>query len=116
MGTNYYLYNDRNRAERETEDFHIGKSSCGWVFHFESHNKPEIKTVEAMREYTKLGFIYDEYGVEHTYADFWRRVENTKKAYCGRKPYVLDDPENPEPHLFKRWEDEGYCFSEGEFC
>ena len=109
------MYFSRERAKLMTEDFHIGKRSAGWVFHFEAHNNPKITTVREMKKYTRIGFIYDEYGREYTYNGFWQLVEDTKEPYFDRDPYVLDDPENPEPAWFKRWEDEGFCFSEGEF-
>lgn len=115
MGTNYYLYRSRAEAELELDGFHIGKNSAGWVFHFEAYDNPNIKTVNAMKAFTRLGYIYDEYGTEYTYEEFWKIVEESKELYYGREPYILDDPENPEPHWFKRWEDEGFCFSEGEF-
>ena len=115
MGTNFYMYFSRDRAQLMTEDFHIGKRSAGWVFHFQAHEKPNIKTVRGMRKYTRLGFIYDEYGREYSYDEFWLEVERTKKCTDGISPLILEDPENPEPVWFKRWEDEGFCFSEGEF-
>ena len=115
MGTNFYLHFHRSDIECNIEGIHIGKNSAGWVFHFEAQSRPLIRDVKAMKALTKLGFIYDEYGKEYTYNDFWQLVEDTKEPYFGRDPYVLNDPENPEPAWFKRWEDEGFCFSEGEF-
>ena len=116
MGTNFYLHFHRSDIENGIEGFHIGKRSAGWVFHFEAHDKPVVKTVSAMRALTKLGFIYDEYDREYTYEQFWQEVEDTKKPWFGKAPYVLEDLENPEPLLFPCWEDEGFAFTEGDFC
>lgn len=116
MGTNYYLHYNRNVTKENVESgLHIGKRSAGWVFHFQAHDNPKIDRVWTYRKLTKTGFIYDEYGIEHSYKDFWEGVEFTKEPFNGEEPYVLDDPNNPEPAWFKRWEDEGYCFSEGDF-
>lgn len=118
IGTNYYLcYKRGSDAENIDSGLHIGKNSAGWVFNFQAHYKPEIKTVRTWKKLTRAGFIYNEYGVELTYEEFWTDiVEGSKKKYYGRDPYVLEDPENPEPHLFGCWEDEGFAFSEGDFC
>lgn len=116
MGTNYYLYMNRTDAQIEKDGYHIGKNSAGWVFQFEAYNRPLIKTVQAMRAFTKLGFIYDEYGRECTYEDFWQIVEESKEPYYGRDPYVLIDPDYPKEDISNSWEDEGLVFTEGEFC
>ena len=118
IGTNYYLCFKRDPSEENIDSgLHIGKNSAGWVFCFQAHNKPEIKTVRTWKKLTKAGFIYNEYGEELTYDDFWYDiVAGSKEDYYGRKPYVLNDPEHPEPHLFGSWEDEGFAFSEGDFC
>ena len=116
MGTNFYLHFHRSDVELGKEGIHIGKNSCGWVFHFEAHNNPCLKTVKDMKAFTKLGFIYDEYEVEHTYEGFWDIVARSKESFNGRAPYVLEDPEHPEPPIFPSWEDEGFAFTEGDFC
>lgn len=118
MGRNFYLYFNRKKGEEGTEEFHIGKRSAGWVFHFQAHARPNIRTVEEMRKYTKLGFIYDEYGIEHTYEDFWKAVERTKENFNGEPPYVLTDPSEEPQSSFSEdelWEDEGFAFSSWDF-
>ena len=116
MGTNYYLYMNRTDAELKRNGFHIGKNSAGWVFQFEAYQHPLIKTVKAMKAFTRLGFIYDEYDREHTYEDFWQTVEESKEPYYGRAPYVLTDPDYPNESTLNSWEDEGFAFTEGDFC
>ena len=117
MGTNYFLHFSRNDVERGIEGVHIGKQSCGWVFHFQAHNNPKIRSVQNMKAFTKLGFIYDEYEKEYTYEEFWKMVEHSKDLYIdGSSPYILCDPEYPEEVIPNSWEDEGLAFSEGDFC
>ena len=84
------------------------------MFHFEAYESPQLKTVKAMRDLTKLGFIYDEYGREVTYEEFWNIVEESKLPQCGHEPYVLTDPDYPDEGVYG-YEDEGFAFSEGDF-
>ena len=100
------------------EGMHIGKRSCGWVFCFQAYEKPKIKTVKQMKKVTFNGFIYDEYGEEFTYQDFWDLVEDTKVPdEDGKKKYVLIDPNYPHQiSPFNEWEDEGFAFTMGDFC
>ncbi len=119
MGTNFYLHQYRlNKHDYPDTGFHIGKRSCGWVFHFEAHERPHVKTVEEMRQQTFNGYIYDEYGTEYTYEQFWKEVEETKEPDVdGRPNYVLVDPEYP--HVISpsvEWEDEGFAFTLSDFC
>lgn len=119
MGTNFYLFNRRVERDLGLEGQHIGKRSCGWVFHFQAYPELNVRTVEDWRTLTKTGFIYDEYGVEYTYNEFWLLVKETKKAYNDRAPYVLSDPNNELLDKFaeeESWEDEGFAFSSWEFC
>ena len=117
MGTNYYVYMNRTDAELEKDGLHVGKNSAGWVFQIEAHDYPKIKNVNGMKAFTKLGFIYDEYGDEITYEDFWKLVEGTKELLeDGTAPYVLIDPHYPQDSVLNSWEDEGFAFTEGDFC
>ena len=88
MGTNYYLYRSRAEAELELDGFHIGKNSAGWVFHFEAHEYPTLKTVQDYKEFLKEGFIYNEYDEEVSYKKFWEIVKYSKGNYYG-KPHIL---------------------------
>lgn len=116
MGSNYYAFDERIT---ETTDFneglHIGKNSCGWVFHFESHYKPKLKTVQDYREFLKEKVIYDEYDREISYEEFWSIVEDSKKLFNGSPPYVLIDPNYPNDYTRDSWVDEGFAFTESEF-
>lgn len=81
MGTNYYLHYKRiDNVNDHHSDFHIGKNSCGWVFSFQVH-KGKAENLSQMKEYTKIGYIYDEYGVEIPYKKFWDIVEHSKEPY-----------------------------------
>ena len=117
MGTNYYLYMSRYKQELDIEGVHIGKNSWGWVFHFNAISAPQVKTVADMKAFTKMGFIYDEYGREITYQDFWEMVEETKEPMPdGRAKYVLVDPNYPHELTTDSWEDKGFAFTEGDWC
>lgn len=116
IGTNYYLLKKRIKSTSDLDKgMHIGKSSCGWVFHFQAF--PKIKKVKQMKKVTLDGYIYNEYGEEFTYRDFWYLVESTKIPDENGKKYVLVDPRYP--HVlspFDEWEDEGFAFTMGDFC
>lgn len=115
MGTNYYVLNKRiNNMEDLDSGLHIGKNSCGWVFHFEARYKPKLKTVQDYKSYLKEGYIYNEYGTELTYDEFWEVVESSKELFNGEPPYVLADPNYPHESPYG-YEDEGFAFSEGDF-
>ena len=117
MGTNFYLLKKRlKRTEDLDNGMHIGKRSCGWVFQFQGY--PKIKKVKQMRKVTFDGYIYDEYGDEYTYKDFWDLVEETKVPdEDGKKKYVLDDPNYPRTlYALTEWEDEGFAFTLEDFC
>ena len=113
MGTNWYLFNTRAGQEAGFEGMHIGKRSCGWVFHFQAYPELNIRTVKDWKFHTKMGFIYDEYGDEYTYDKFWKIVEETKEPDDGMQPTILYYPENNDRNW---WEDEGFSFSSYEFC
>ena len=114
MGTNYYWFKEEpDEKEDVLTGLHIGKNSCGWVFNFEAHSSPKLRTVQDYREFLKEGYIYDEYAREISYNEFWDIVESSKELFNGEPPYVLVDPNYPhEPYGY---EDEGFAFSEGDF-
>lgn len=99
---------------------HIGKISGGWVFHFQAHNFPELKTVAQYRKLLKKGFIYNEYDEKISYKNFWIIVESS----------LMPDPWDPEPpYSFKNlpkdevpsvtgvveWTDDDFMFTLNEF-
>ncbi len=82
MGTNYYLVKPEKRCEACGHVFghdhstyvHIGKSSVGWHFGFDSR---EHKTVEAWRDFinkwvSEGGWVCDEYHRNADSEDTWR--------------------------------------------
>ena len=117
MGTNYYAINKRiDNIEDLDLGLHIGKNSCGWVFNFEAHSNPELKSIQNYKDYLKEKFIYDEYAREIPYKEFWEIVESSKESFNSRDPYVLTDEEEPFRHAwYNEWVDEGFAFSEAEF-
>ena len=111
MGTNYYLLTRKLKKEEYPEGgMHIGKNSCGWIFHFESH--PSIKSVQDMREATKVGYIYNEYGEKISYRNFWKIVRESKEPYeDGSLPKGLTS----EGIRMGDYSSDGYPFSIVEF-
>lgn len=86
MGTNYYAV--RNRPTTE-EPIHIGKSSAGWKFHFQSHyevyHDPPVvwntydQVYEWLRKYTVESdqyVIMDEYDEIISFDNFIKLVED----------------------------------------
>lgn len=119
MGTNYHWFPEEIKGGTYVDSgLHLGKNSAGWVFQFEAHSEPCLKTVEQFREFTKKGVIYDEYDREISYEEFWQIVEESKEPYYGREPYVLEDPNYPHSSIegIPQWVDEGFAFTESEFC
>ena len=111
MGTNYYLLTRRLEGnEWPEEGLHIGKRSCGWVFQFQAH--PSIKSLKGMIEATKEGYIYNEYGEEIPYDEFWELVRETKEPYeDGSVPIGITE----QGKRFGDYESEGYPFSTLKF-
>ncbi len=111
MGTNYYLLTKRiKKGEYPEGGLHIGKQSCGWIFHFESH--PSIKSLKDMMEATKIGIIYDEYGRRISYKEFWKNVRESKEPdEDGIMPLGLTE----EGIRLGDYESGGYPFSTLEF-
>ena len=89
MGTNYYAV--RNRPTTD-EPIHIGKSSIGWKFNFQSHNdtwnEPKIvwntydQVYEWLYKYTVQSDAYvimDEYDRIVSFDEFIELVEEKQK-------------------------------------
>ena len=118
MGINFYWFKERVTELADVSDgLHIGKKSAGWVFHFEAHKNPKLRTVKDYEEFLRKGMIYNEYNKEISYKDFWQIVEASKLPYNGRSPYVLHDNEKVSDfnEFFPSWENEGLAFTEWEF-
>ena len=66
----------KRKSTSEDEEVHIGKSSAGWTFTF--HATDTIRSEKDWREETRKGQIFDSYGEEISYADFWAKVDEKK--------------------------------------
>lgn len=73
MGTNYYVRIDNNRDN----DIHIGKSSGGWKFIFQTNTNFYESNKRGVNRFLKLHKtdIYDEYGKRISVEDFWDLVK-----------------------------------------
>lgn len=113
MGTNYYAV--RNRPTTE-EPIHIGKSSLGWKFNFQTQNEqwnePPVvwntydQVYEWLHKYTvesDLYVIIDEYDEIISFDDFVALVEKKQSE------------NNPDDFTYSK-NVNGYRFSDGEFC
>ena len=98
---------------------HIGKNSWGWTFQFQAYPEKKLIDTQSWRDFTKYGYIYDEYDDEISYDEFWEMVEETKKPMPdGREKHVLTDPEHDPSPLdleIPMWRDEGYGFTAWDF-
>ena len=116
MGTNYYVV--RNRPTTQSP-VHIGKSSAGWFFNFQTQNErwydPPIvwntfnQVKEWLKKYTvdsKEYVIIDEYDEIISMDDFVEMVERKQKD-----PYALKNPDN---FTYSKNID-GYRFSDEDF-
>ncbi len=117
MGTNYYAVKKKPTI---AEPIHIGKSSWGWLFLFQSQNdtwreEPVVwntynQVKEWLDKYTngkdKPYVILDEYDREISYEDFIKLVEDKQKD-----EHCLSNPDN---FTYNRNVD-GYRFSDGDF-
>lgn len=117
MGTNYYATKNKPSVE---EPIHIGKSSAGWLFNFQTHNEkwhdPPVvwNTLEQVKAWlyhytveTKAYVIIDEYDEIISYDDFFQLVEDKQQDEHNQS--------NPDNFSYAR-NVNGYRFSDGEFC
>ena len=117
MGTNYYAVRNRPSV---SEPYHIGKSSAGWLFNFQTQNEkwndppviwntfPQVR--DWLREHTvetQEFVIMDEYDEIIPDDDFIRLVEDKQ-----HDEHCLSNTDN---FVYARNVD-GYRFSDGEFC
>ena len=120
MGTNYHWAKNKvAEGEVPETDLHIGKNSWGWVFHFQAYPRQNLTTVEAWKEKTKEGYIYDEYDRLISYNDFWDIVYETLEPMPDGSPkYVLYDPEEQPAFIpdLGEWTDSGFAFMNSDFC
>lgn len=118
MGTNYYAV--RNRPTTR-DPIHIGKSSIGWMFNFQSQNEtweePPVvwntfnQVKDWLKKYTVDSnefVIIDEYDEIIQYEDFIQLVEDKQNDEQCRS--------NPENFYYGVRNVDGYRFSDSEFC
>ena len=116
MGTNYYAV--RNRASTEMP-IHIGKSSLGWLFHFQGqwivdHDPPvEWHTYDQVIEWLKKYTVESD---EYVIMDEYDKIVSLKDLVelIERKQEECKD--NPDNFRYGVKNVNGYRFSEGEFC
>ena len=117
MGTNYYVVPNRPSIR---EPVHIGKSSAGWLFAFQSQNDtwydPPIvwNTYDQVKEWlykhtveNRDFVIMNEYDDVVPYDIFIKIVEDKQSD-----PHCKDNPEN---FRYSR-NVNGYRFDDSEFC
>lgn len=111
MGTNYYVVGLEPLPGNDADEkwLHIGKSSMGWAFLFQSTEvmfANKIRPLRSTQDWWGLltgaiaagCFIQDEYGARVTLRDFWEMVELKR---VGRAQGI--------------YQDEGDSFAVGEF-
>lgn len=85
MGTNYYTYEKHcPHCGGGGEEIHIGKSSCGWVFHLHGYHPPPegpswvpaggLNDWDSWAAFLVGRAIRDEYGDEVSLEDFRQEV------------------------------------------
>lgn len=117
MGTNYYAV--RNKPTTQ-DPIHIGKSSAGWLFSFQSQNarweKPPVvwNTYDQVKTWlkkhtvdTKEFVILDEYDKIISFDDFVEMVDTLQNdEWCKGNEHNFDYSRNVD----------GYRFTDEEFC
>ena len=78
MGTNYYAKFEICDSCGRSEEIHLGKSSCGWTFMFQSHDDPPIKSYRDLLDWLDQSDaqIFNEYQEKITVKEFRDIVEN----------------------------------------
>ncbi len=117
MGTNYYAVRNRPTV---ADPIHIGKSSAGWLFNFQSHNEKWDNPPVVWNTYSQVKawlykhtvedkdfVILDEYDEEISYDDFIQMVDEKQRDEVNQS--------NPDNFTYTRNVD-GYRFSDGDFC
>ena len=116
MGTNFYAVRTKPTIE---EPIHIGKRSCGWLFHFQSHNdtwhEPPVvwNTYNQVKDWLYQNtvekndyVIINEYDEIITCDDFFKMVDEWQENE--------DNQNNPDNFRYARNVD-GYMFSDVDF-
>lgn len=141
MGTNYYVHKRLTKQKIEElkslldehlyaqvqdelpEPIHIGKSSGGWQFLFNTNGWRHYKTMKEMRQLIIDNVLVDEYGEEINPAEFWDMVESKQDGldgtdYCERWDEFHPDT-NPPDYVLRNesfdFHKEGYRFSKNDY-
>lgn len=110
MGTNYYyIKKSCPTCGHSDHREHIGKSSYGWQFSFQSTYENKSWRDWQKELQSGEGDIFDEYGDVISFGDFKKLVED-KQADKDNRNHAADYPDQYS------WIDpEGYSFSERDF-
>jgi len=125
MGTNYYVVKNKcDCCNRYDIEYHIGKCSWGWAFHFQGYKYDNLTSWKFWKEFLKNQIIMNEYGNEIDYKDFVSLIETLKSPNHVRE----DGHKNISHNLAGKtdkypwfnpeydWDDEdGYSFTSKEF-
>lgn len=107
MGTNYYgrLKKPKRKIYLDYEEFHIGKSSCGWKFCFQTNK--HFKNFEEFKKWLKDDnfVIYDEYGEKVHKKDFLQKIIDKQNSEESQSHYDNEYTKNID----------GYDFTEIDF-
>ena len=94
MGTDFYWFRHKlKEGDLPESGLHIGKLRYGWVFNFSAYRKKALISYYTWKELTKNGYIYNKFGTEFSYDEFWDIVDNTRVAFQGSSPLTLEDKE-----------------------
>lgn len=127
MGTNYYLRVQEGEkcdhcGRGETyKTMHVGKSSGGWKFCFDS-NDGDINSFEEWKQLIRENSegLYNEYGDQISPEHFFVLVDNKQRnqdnfdAWSYRKAHP-DDDYHGDPGDYEFKDPEGYRFSYSDF-
>lgn len=61
-------------------EFHLGKSSFGWKFHFQYNGGKYYKNIKEFKNWLKDKIIYDEYDRQVSKKDFWDLVNSKQNV------------------------------------
>ena len=115
MGTNYYVVPNRPSV---AEPIHIGKSSAGWLFHFQEQNEkwhePPIEwhTYEQVVDWLQRFTVDTD---EYVIMDEYDRVVSLEKLINHIEEKQINCKSNPDNFTYCK-NVNGYRFSDREFC
>ncbi len=116
MGTNYYFFKEKKaRKQDPTEGLHIGKLSYGWVFHFQAYPNKGLISYYQWQQFTRNGYIYDEYGRIKSYRKFWEIVEDSKEIIDDLTPLDFNSANHSYTPGIKEYMNNGFMFTECDF-